>query len=228
MAPTFLPVGDCGVRAAFGDEISPRIGRRVSRFCRRLEDAPIAGVTEWVPGYGTVTVYYQPWRITYDGLCAELWRLSRRRGPSESEASRLIEIPVCYGGAFGPDLEFVADSHGLSPSEVSRRHARPSYRVYFLGFLPGFAYLGGLPPSLATPRRTTPRAAVPAGSVGIAGAQTGAYPLESPGGWQIIGRTPLRLFDPNRKPPALLRAGDRVRFVPITVSEFEERARASD
>lgn len=228
MVPTFQPAGDCGVRVAFGEEISPRVGRRVTRFCRRLEGAEVAGVTEWVPGYATVAVYYQPWRVSYDALRNELERLARGRGPATSTTPRLVEIPVCYGGVYGPDLEFVADARGLSPSEVIRRHARPRYRVSFLGFLPGFAYLGGLPVSLATPRRASPRTAVPAGSVGIAGAQTGAYPLESPGGWQIIGRTPLRLFDSTRHPPALLRAGDGVRFVSITPIEFEEMARAPD
>ena len=228
MAPTFLPVGDCGIRVAFGDEIRPRLAARVQRFCRRLESTPPIGVTEWVPGYATVMVYYKPWRISYQTLCDDLARLGRQRGPESPDPPRTVEIPVCYGGAFGPDLEAVADAHTLRPADVVRRHGRPLYQVYFLGFLPGFAYLGGLPASLATPRRATPRTAVPAGSVGIAGAQTGVYPLESPGGWQIIGQTPLCLFDPEREPPALLRAGDRVKFVAITAAEYEEQARGSD
>ena len=228
MAPTFLPMGDCGIRVAFGDEISPRIGERVQRFCRRLESVPVAGVTEWVPGYATVTVYYQPWCVSYQSLCDELRRLGRRRGLISGVQGSTVEIPICYDGAFGPDLDAVADAHGLRPADVIQRHVRPLYRVYFLGFLPGFAYLGGLLPSLVTSRRSTPRTAVPAGSVGIAGAQTGVYPLESPGGWQIIGRTPMCLFDPEREPPALLRTGDRVKFVAITAEEYEERARGSD
>lgn len=181
-----------------------------------------------MPGYATVTVYYQPWRVPYQSLCEELERLNRQRETAAPDPPRTVEIPVCYGGAFGPDLEAVAEAHGLSPAAVIRRHGRPLYRVYFLGFLPGFAYLGGLPASLATPRRATPRIAVPAGSVGIAGAQTGVYPIESPGGWQIIGQTPSCLFDPARRPPALLRAGDRVKFTAVTAEEYGERARGSD
>ncbi len=139
---------------------------------------------------------------------------------SAEDAPRLVEIPVCYGSEYGPDLEDVAALHELTSAEVIRRHSAPPYRVQFLGFLPGFAYLSGLPPGLETPRRDTPRLSVPAGAVGIGGAQTGVYPLESPGGWQIIGRTPLILFDLNREPPALLRAGDRVRFVPISEETY--------
>ena len=224
MLPTFAPVGDGGVRVCFGDKISPRLHLRVRRFCRRLEQKPIPGVTEWVPGYATVTVYYRPWATSYDALCGALARLARKHGQDidEESAPRLMEIPVCYGGEFGPDLDDVAAAQDLTPAQVIRRHSRPRYLVYFLGFQPGFAYLGGLPPSLATPRRATPRTSVPVGSVGIAGVQTGIYPLATPGGWQIIGRTPLWLYDPARQPPALLAPGDRVKFIPITEAEYEE------
>ncbi len=221
MPPTFLPAGDCGVRVCFGAAISPRIHQRVRNFCRRLEQFPVPGVTEWVSGYATVTVYYRPWIIAYEALCDALAHVSRRRGLAiQQEEARLVEIPVCYGGEFGPDLEAVAAAHDLAAAQVVQRHCRPRYLVYFLGFQPGFPYLGGLPPSLAMPRRETPRASVPAGSVGIAGPQTGVYPFATPGGWQIIGRTPLRLYDPDRQPPALLSPGDRVKFVPITLSEL--------
>lgn len=222
MTPVFSPVGDRAVRAAFGAEITPQINAHVRRLCRRLEAEPIWGVTEWVPGYATVTVYYQPWDIGYDALCTALAERAEERPDTPLPETWGVEIPVCYGGEYGPDLDEVAALHGLSPAQVIERHRAVGYLVYFLGFLPGFPYLGGLDPSLATPRRATPRPRVPAGSVGIAGAQTGIYPLETPGGWQIIGRTPLSLYDPARQPPALLAAGASVRFIPIPARLFEE------
>ena len=218
MTLDFLPLGDGGVRVSFGEDISPRLTAHIVRFCRALAADPPRGATEWVPACTTVAVYYRPHETDYAALCAELLCRARRRlppGDAAEDAPRLVEIPVCYGGACGPDLEEVAARHCLTPAQVIRRHCAPRYCVQFLGFLPGFAYLSGLPPGLETPRRDTPRLSVPAGAVGIGGAQTGVYPLESPGGWQIIGQTPLVLFDPNREPPALLRAGDTVRFVPI-------------
>ena len=222
MTPEFSPVGDLAVRLAFGAEISPRLNAVISRFCRRLQSEPVRGVTEWVPGYAAVTVYYRPWLIGYDALCGELARRTEETENAPPPEARRVEIPVCYGGEYGPDLGEVQAAHGLTPAEVIERHAGGEYLVYFLGFLPGFPYLGGLDTALATPRRATPRLRVPAGSVGIAGAQTGVYPLETPGGWQIIGRTPLRLYDPDRQPPALLAASDHVRFLPITARQFEE------
>lgn len=224
MTPDFSPVGDFAVRVAFGAEISPRINDHVRRFCRRLQTGPIWGVTEWVSGYAAVTVYYRPWTIGYDDLCRALEGFVRAGADAPLPVLRRVEIPVCYGGEWGPDLDEVAAAHDLNGAQVIERHAGGDYLVYFLGFLPGFPYLGGLDPSLVTPRRATPRARVPAGAVGIAGAQTGVYPLETPGGWQIIGRTPLRLYDPDRQPPTLLAAGDQVRFVPITERQFEEIA----
>ncbi len=219
MTPEFAPLGDCAVRVSFGDEPGLRVTAKIVRFCRALEADPPPGVSEWVPAYTTVAVYYRPRQMGYDALCQALTRRARRRVPgsldAEEDGPRLIEIPVCYGGAFGPDLEDVAALHGVTPAEVIWRHSSPRYRVQFLGFLPGFAYLSGLPPSLVTPRLDTPRQSVPAGAVGIGGMQTGVYPLESPGGWRIIGRTPCLLFDPAREPPALLRAGDRVQFVSV-------------
>jgi inhibitor of KinA len=148
-----------------------------------------------------------------EGIVAQL-------GNEEPPAPRLVEIPVCYGGVYGPDLEAVARHTGLPPQELIRRHAAGSYRVYMLGFAPGFAYLGGMDEQLATPRKAEPRTAIPAGSVGIAGGQTGVYPLETPGGWQLIGRTPLPLFDAQRNPPSLLQMGNRVRFVPIDEATY--------
>ncbi len=211
------------MRIEFGSEIRPATHARIRRFGAALDAAPIDGVTEWVCGYAVVTVYYRPWIIGYEDLCTALrQRLRQPNACASSLMERVIGIPVCYGGGFGPDLEEVAARHGLTSGQVIRRHSRPLYRVYFLGFLPGFAYLGGLPRSLETPRRSTPRLSVPAGAVGIAGSQTGVYPLETPGGWQIIGQTPLRLYDPRRKTPALLSAGDRVKFVPIDAGRYHE------
>ena len=218
----FSPLGDSAVRVQFGTEISPQINRRICRFCQALDEKPIPGVIEWVPSYAVVTVYYSPTQIGYEPVCVELRQRLRQRSDAPLSAARLIEIPVCYGGQYGPDLAEVAALHGLTEAQVVRRHTDSPYQVYFLGFLPGFAYLGGLAPTLAAPRRATPRASVPAGSVGIAGAQTGVYPLATPGGWQIIGRTPLCLYDPARQPPALLAAGDRVKFSAITECQFEE------
>lgn len=222
MTPEYLPVGDLAVRVAFGEEISPRVNDQVRRFCHCLQAEPIWGVTEWVPGYATVTVYYQPWTVSYQALCLALEGRVRAGEDLPLPFLRRVEIPVCYGGQWGPDLDALAAAHDLTPAQVIAQHTAPSYLVYFLGFLPGFPYLGGLAASLATPRRATPRPRVPAGAVGIAGAQTGVYPLETPGGWQIIGQTPLRLYAPDRQPPALLAAGDQVRFVPITEQQFGE------
>ncbi len=172
------------------------------------------GVGEVLPGMNNLTLTFDPTALALDALTAqvlETWpKLSARAGAIEG---RRIEIPVAYGGEHGPDLADVAAHTGLTPAEVVRRHTAGEYIVYLLGFLPGFAFMGGLAPELATPRRAEPRTAVPARSVGIGGEQTGIYPVASPGGWQLIGRTPLDLFDPTAEPPTLLRPGDRVRFV---------------
>jgi inhibitor of KinA len=210
---TWEPLGDGAVRVRFGVGIRPEINAHIRRFCRALERDPIPGVIEWVPAYATVVVYYQPWVHRYPEMCV---LLQQRFNSSESETlqpARLVEIPVCYGGADGPDLDDVAAFHGLTPAEVIARHTAPTYLVYMLGFAPGFPYLGGLPEGLATPRLDTPRTLVPAGSVGIGGAQTGVYPFATPGGWRILGRTSLVLYDSRRDPPALLRSGDNVRFI---------------
>ena len=174
------------------------------------------GVLELLPGMNNLTLSYDPAQTDRPALEArvhEIWPQLAAAGVD----GRDIEIPVAYGGEDGPDLGDVAEHCGLTPHEVVRRHSQAQYTVYFLGFLPGFAFMGGLPPELATPRRTEPRVAVPARSVGIGGAQTGIYPLVSPGGWRLIGRTPLELFDPRAESPTLLRPGDKVRFVAASV-----------
>ena len=184
--------------------------QRIWALAERAREWP--GVGETLPGMNNLTRTFDPTAIDLDTLTAhvlEAWP----KLPAAAALGRLVEIPVAYGGEHGPDLADVAAHTGFTPAEVVRRHSAGEYIVYLLGFLPGFAFMGGLAPELATPRRAEPRTAVPARSVGIGGEQTGIYPLASPGGWQLIGRTPLELFDPAATPPTLLRPGDRVRFV---------------
>lgn len=184
--------------------------QRIWALAERARQWP--GVGETLPGMNNLTLTFDPTAIDLDTLTAQVLEAWPTLAPGAIEG-RLVEIPVAYGGEHGPDLAHVAAHTGLTPAEVVRRHAGGEYIVYLLGFLPGFAFMGGLAPELATPRRAEPRTAVPARSVGIGGEQTGIYPLVSPGGWQLIGRTSLALFDPTAEPPTLLRPGDRVRFV---------------
>lgn len=217
--PLIAPEGDCAVRVQFGETIDPTINSRVHGFCRAVEKAAIEGVVEWVPAYAVATVYYRPEVIGGADLIERLAGLASH-AEAESQAASLIEIPVLYGGEWGPDLPALADRAGLSESDVIARHSGVDYRCYMVGFMPGFPYLGEVPSEIRAPRLATPRVSVPAGSVAIAEAQTGIYPQDSPGGWNLIGRTPLRLFDPEADPPALVCPGDFVRFLPIDLSEF--------
>lgn len=220
----FRLAGDRGLLAEYGDAISPEVNRKVRQVAAALEAQPLRGVIEVIPTYRSLFLLYDPMTTSPEELQAALLELEERLTEVKIPPPREVEIPVCYGGEFGPDLAFVAESHGLSPEEVIRLHCQPLYQVYMVGFTPGFPFLGGLPKELHTPRRPTPRERVPAGSVGIAGEQTGIYPIESPGGWQLIGRTPLKVFDPNRPDPFLLKAGDLVRFRPIEPEEFRRIA----
>ena len=217
----YAPLGDHAVLITLGDGISEAMNRAVREASARIAAARIPGVTDIVPAYASVAVHYQPapGRMQSEIVSALRTVLASEASP-ELPAPRLVEIPVCYGGDLGPDLEELASKHDLSPSDVISLHSSAEYLVYMVGFMPGFAYLGGLSSRIATPRRRSPRMAVPAGSVGIGGEQTGVYPLVSPGGWNLIGRTPLRIFDITRDEPALLATGDRVRFYPITRDEF--------
>jgi len=169
-----------------------------------------------------VLVCYDPLITDYDLLSSRLEKLSKTVAPGKKSGGRLVEIPVCYGGESGPDLSFVAEHAGRKEREVIYIHSSRDYRIYMLGFLPGFPYLGGLDKRIHTPRLTAPRTKIPAGSVGIGGEQTGIYPMESPGGWQLIGRTPLKLFDVNGAEPPLYEAGDTIRFIPITSEEYHK------
>lgn len=220
---TFYPLGDSAIVVQFPDQINESIHHQVRAVVAYLDEYSFDGFIEYTPAFSSVTVYYQAWVISYleiEALLKEM--LKEVMGDSERLPETLIEIPVVYGGDYGPDLEFVAAHHQLSTSEVIRLHTAKTYLVYMIGFAPGFPYLGGLDEKIATPRKANPRAKIAAGAVGIAGLQTGVYPIETPGGWQIIGQSPLSLFDLNRKVPALLKAGDRVRFVAISETEFKK------
>lgn len=213
------PLGDRAVQVVLGGAPDERTRRRIVAAAGRVEGLP--GVMECVPGFTSLTLHYDPAALpSPEWLEDELRRVLAALDESDGAEGRVVEIPVCYGGEWGPDLAEVAALHGMTEAAVVELHAPGDYRVHMVGFLPGFPYLGGLHPGLHTPRRSSPRTVVPAGSVGIGGGQTGVYPAESPGGWQLIGRTPRRLFDARRDPPALLRAGDRVRFVPIDAAAF--------
>jgi KipI family sensor histidine kinase inhibitor len=218
--PRILIAGDTAVTVEFGNAISPEINDLVHGFCTAIENMRLKGITELVPAYCSVLVCYDPAVIRLAPLVRRLKKIAARGQTAASSERRVFEIPVCYGGEYGEDLEDVASLAGLSAEEVILRHSAPEYRIYMLGFLPGFAYLGGLDKSIATPRLATPRVKIPAGAVGIGGEQTGIYPLDSPGGWRLIGRTPLKPYDAHREPAILYRAGDFIRFVPIDEAEY--------
>lgn len=220
----FRTAGDRGLLVEYGDAIDPVINRKVRAMAIALGKEPPEGVLEVIPTYRSLLILYDPLITTSSRLKEELLALEERLPEVQIPPPKMVEIPVCYGGEYGPDLESVAQLHGLSPQEVIRIHSEPTYQVYMIGFTPGFPFLGRLPEALHTPRHKTPRTRVPAGSVGIANDQTGIYPIESPGGWQLIGRTPLKIFDPERPDPFLLKAGDLVKFKPITPDEFRRLA----
>lgn len=217
-----IPVGERAILVEFGSDIRPDIQASVSALDQALTAARHPALTEWVPTYRSVLVHYDPLKISADKLTDWLCDLCRQPVETTAVLRRRVTIPVLYGSEMGPDLPFVAEHTKLSTEEVVRLHTQPDYLVYMLGFLPGFPYLGGLPPALITPRLATPRTTVPAGSVGIADRQTGVYPLNSPGGWQLIGRTPVRLYDAHSEQPFLLRPGDLLRFQSVTPDEYRE------
>ncbi|MBA7655711.1 5-oxoprolinase subunit B [subsurface metagenome] len=218
--PAYRIMGDRALLVELGDGISPLVSKKVRELFLRLNDSQVEGVVETVPGYRSLLIVYDPLKITLSALKERLNKLHTTIDRSEIPKPRTLEIPVVYGGECGPDLNWVAEYHKLSPEEVVRFHTGTTYQVYMIGFTPGFAYMGQLPEAIITPRRETPRTAVPRGSVGIAQSQTGVYPVESPGGWQIIGRTPLRLFDPEKWPPTPLGMGDLVKFLSIKEEEM--------
>lgn len=237
----FLPLGDRAIVVDWGGRIDPDTHGKISSFCTELECNPLQGIMEIVPAFTTVTVYYEPMSLR-DPVTGDHWsrignteirspfdiikgifkRIISSLDPAASGSSRVVEIPVCYGGDFGPDLLDVAAYTGLSAEEVIEIHSGQNYLVYMIGFSPGFPYLGGMSERISTPRRTSPRHLIDPGTVGIGGLQTGVYPIATPGGWQLIGKTPIKLFRPNHETPSLLKAGDFVRFRPIEPKQYEE------
>lgn len=222
--PFFRIAGDRGLLVEYGDAIHPEIHLKVRSMTIALEKAGPAGVIEVIPTYRSIIVIYDPSATNASRLKESVLFLEERLAQIEIPPPKTVEIPVCYGGELGPDMEFVAKAHHLTPKDVIRLHSEPEYQVYMIGFTPGFPFLGGLRRELHTPRLETPRTRVPAGSVGIANAQTGIYSIDSPGGWQLIGRTPLKVFDPQRQNPFLLQAGDLLKFKPISLEAYQGMA----
>ena len=217
--PRLLAAGDRALTVELGDEISPEINSRVRALAAALARERLPGVIDLVPTYRSLLVHFDPLRTAAEDLKAHV--LDLIGDDARASASRkVLEIPVAYGGEFGPDMEFVARHAGLSPRQVADIHAGTDYLVYMMGFNTGFPYLGGMSERIAAPRLEAPRTRIPAGSIGIAQRQTGIYPVDSPGGWRIIGRSPVRLFDPRRDPPVAIDPGDFIRFVPIDVSQY--------
>ena len=213
MKPRLLPLGDSALLVRFGDEIDPGVNQSVHALDALLGADKPAGVIETVPAYATLLVHYDPLALTYAQAADWVNKQMDKVRSAVSRKPRRVEVPVRYGGEQGPDLVFVAAYHQLSVQEVLRIHTSSEYIVYMMGFTPGFPYMGKLDDLIATPRLETPRTRVAAGSVGIAGAQTGIYPIDSPGGWRIIGRTKLQLFDLQMDPAFLFSPGDTVQFV---------------
>lgn len=218
----YLPFGDTALLVEFGESISLEANRKVVALNEAILKTELPEVEELVPTYRSMLVRYNPLKTTYEQLVFRVREIEKRLNGSTREVKgRIVTVPVVYGGEYGPDINYVALSHGLTEDKVVRLHSGRDYRVFMLGFVAGFPYLGEVPDEIATPRLETPRLRVPTGSVGIAEKQTGIYPVEAPGGWRIIGRTALRLFDPLWHPPALLSSGDIVRFKPISEAEFK-------
>ncbi|MCM3635034.1 MULTISPECIES: 5-oxoprolinase subunit PxpB [Paenibacillus] len=238
MKAEIMALGEKSIIITLGDDIDEQTHNRVVHLLAELEGHKLQGVIEYVPAYCTITVHYDPWHIwkwarsnNMQLSSPRVWLqkqleaiiepyIEGKNEESSNSRGRIVEIPVCYGGSYGPDLVDVARHNELTPEEVIAIHSSGTYLVHMLGFAPGFPYLGGMNKAIAMPRKAIPRASIEAGSVGIAGAQTGIYPISTPGGWRIIGRTPLKLFHPEFEIPTLIETGDRIKFIPITHEQF--------
>lgn len=217
-----VAAGDSAILIQFQQEISEEVNRRISATVQLIKMQQIEGIVDMIPAYASLLVEYNPLVIRYEELFRRLRSLVKMDTRVESMEKKVWEIPVCYGGNFGPDLDFVSEKSSLTVEEVIEKHSSIDYLIYMLGFLPGFTYLGGLPEALHTNRLDSPRLRIPAGSVGIGGSQTGVYPVDSPGGWRLIGKTPVKMYDPLKKEPILTRAGEYIRFCPISLKEYQE------
>lgn len=221
----YIVSGDQALLMEFGRAISPEISQKIRGVMKALEEQELSkklGIRELLPTYRSILILFDPLKTDPKTLENELEKILPSINSGMQGKGRTVLIPTCYGGEMGPDLAFVAENAGMSQEEIIERHSKPDYLVYMLGFTPGFTYLGGLDPKIATPRLASPRVRIPAGSVGIADQQTGIYPIDSPGGWQLIGRTPLALYRPDMDPPVLLQAGDYIRFVPIDLETYRD------
>lgn len=217
----FRITGDCGLLVEYGDAIDPAVNQKVRSMAIVMQNQMPGGVIEIIPSYRSILIYYNP-LITNPSILKEtLTDLESSLAEIEIPPPKVVEIPVCYGGECGPDIEHVAEYHHLKVQQVIDLHSEPEYLIYMFGFTPGFPMLGGLPEVLHTPRLKRPRTRVPKGSVGIGNSQTGIYPIASPGGWQLIGRSPITLFAPARSNPSLCQAGDHIRFKPISIDDYQ-------
>ncbi|MGC9930447.1 5-oxoprolinase subunit PxpB [Priestia aryabhattai] len=230
------PLGDSALVITFGDSIQYDIHKQIKTCKDSIELNPFPGFIECVPAFTNLTIFYNPLEVVaavkkkekkefvspFEVVSSFLQSKLENEQAEKELDHRTVSIPVCYGGEYGPDLEYVARHHNLTPEEVISIHSEGEYLAYMIGFAPGFPFLGGLSEKIATPRRPSPRTSIPAGSVGIAGMQTGVYPISTPGGWQLIGQTPIKLFLPEQNPPSLLQAGDIVKFDPISKEEYQE------
>lgn len=230
---TIKPLGETALLVTFGNEINPQIHKKSQNLAMYIDKHPFPGFLEYVISYTSVAVYYNPFiakksytnnknKTVFAIISNIIDEYIEKAAKLPAAMPKTIEIPVCYGGECGPDIEYVAKYHNLSTDEVINIHTQPDYLVYMIGFCPGFPYMGGMDERIATPRRSEPRLSIPAGSIGIAGKQTGGYPISTPGGWQLIGRTPVDLFLPNADNPSLLHAGDIVKFIPISPQEYKK------
>lgn len=225
---TLQPLGDNAVMIEVSKHISLSAQKSVLGITTLLDKNPPPWLIEYIPAYTTVTIFYKLEAFIsqsispFKAICDEITSLLQHLEDTAQSKENIVNIPVLYGGEYGPDLQFVADYNGLTEAEVIEIHTAGDYSVHMIGFAPGFPFIGGMSDSIATPRKDTPRLTIPARTIGIAGTQTGVYPIETPGGWQLIGRTPIELFLPNEEIPSLLKAGDKIRFYQITAEEYKD------
>ena len=221
-----MAAGDQVLVAEFGDRIDEAVNDQVHALAAKIEEQQIPGIGEVVPTFRSLLIYYDSYQLSYREAADKIEELARNLKTEQKTKKRILKIPCCYGARFGPDLADMEQLTGLDRKEMIDIHSSVDYKVYMLGFLPGFAYLGGLDERIHVPRLKSPRLKISRGAVGIGGSQTGIYPMDSPGGWRLMGETPIDMYDPNREQPILVQAGDYIRFVPITIMDYYDIRRA--